>query len=171
MKVLKWLDENFEEKLMSTSLWAIVIIMGIQVIMRYVFKSSLKWSEEVSRYLFIWLVFIGMSYGVKKGSHMRIDILETFFPKLKSIFAIITDVSFLIFAAYMIGPGVTVIQGLKTTGQRSPAAEIPMYIVYFGLLAGLFLVLFRLIQKFILKFVKIKNEASENSIKEAKTWQ
>ncbi|MBP1926428.1 TRAP-type C4-dicarboxylate transport system permease small subunit [Sedimentibacter acidaminivorans] len=158
MKVLKWLDENFEEKLMGLALWGIVVIMGIQVIMRYVFRSSLVWSEEVSRYLFIWMVFIGISYGIKNGSHMRIDMLEHFFPKLRKGLGILADLCFLTFAAYMIGPGITVIESLLITGQTSPAGEIPMYIVYTGLLAGFILVLFRIVQKYILKFLQ-KNQS------------
>lgn len=154
MKVLRWLDKNFEEKLMSLTLWSIVVIMGIQVIMRYVFRSSLVWSEEVSRYLFIWMVFVGMSYGIKNGTHMRIDMLEHFFPKLKKGLGILADLCFLTFAAFMIGPGFTVIKSLVTTGQTSPAAEIPMYIVYTGLLVGFILVLFRVIQKYIVKFLQ-----------------
>lgn len=154
MKVLKWLDENFEEKLMGLALWGIVVIMGIQVIMRYVFRSSLVWSEEVSRYLFIWMVFVGMSYGIKNGSHMRIDMLEHFFPKLKKGLGMLADLCFLTFAAYMIGPGITVIESLLITGQTSPAGEIPMYIVYTGLLVGFILVLFRIVQKYILKFLQ-----------------
>nr|WP_245210434.1 TRAP transporter small permease [Sedimentibacter acidaminivorans] len=155
---MKWLDENFEEKLMGLALWGIVVIMGIQVIMRYVFRSSLVWSEEVSRYLFIWMVFIGISYGIKNGSHMRIDMLEHFFPKLRKGLGILADLCFLTFAAYMIGPGITVIESLLITGQTSPAGEIPMYIVYTGLLAGFILVLFRIVQKYILKFLQ-KNQS------------
>jgi len=161
MKVLKWLDENFEEKLMSSALWAIVIIMGIQVIMRYVFKSSLVWSEEVSRYLFIWMVFTGISYGIKNGSHMRIDMLEHFFPKLRNGLGILADLSFLTFSAYMIKPGISVVESLIETGQTSPAGEIPMYIVYAGLLVGFSLVLFRIIQKYIMKFLQKKSPKGE----------
>jgi len=154
MKVLKWLDENFEEKLMSSALWAIVIIMGIQVIMRYIFKASLTWSEEVSRYLFVWMVFIGMSYGIKNGTHMRIDMLEHFIPKLQKPLGILADTCFLVFAAYMIGPGMSVIKSITASGQTSPAAEIPMEIVYISLLVGFFLVVFRVVQKYILMVMK-----------------
>jgi len=159
MKVIKWLDDNLEEKLLSLILWAIVVIMFIQVIARYIFNSSLTWSEEVSRYLFIWLSFIGMSYCVKKGSHMRIDIIEQFFPKLKNGLMVIGDVCFLGFTLYMIGPGFTVIQSLKNSGQTSPAAGIPMYIVYTVLLVDFFLVVVRLLQKYSFLITKRKRGA------------
>lgn len=154
MKVIKWLDDNLEEKLMSLFLWAIVVIMGIQVVMRYVFKSSLSWSEEVSRYLFVWMVFTGISYGVKTGSHMRIDMLEHFFPKLKKGLGFLADACFLAFAVFMIKPGIKVINAIKLSGQTSPAAGIPMHYVYTGLLIGFSLVVIRTIQKYVLMFMK-----------------
>lgn len=154
MKVLKWLDDNFEEKLLSIILWAMVIVMGVQVVARYVFNSSLSWSEELLRYLFIWLAFLGMSYCVKKGSHMRIDIIEQLVPKTKNIFMVIGDVCFLIFAIYMIGPGFTVIEKIKNSGQISPAAGIPMYIIYSVLLFDFILVVVRILQKYIKMFIK-----------------
>jgi len=83
MRVLRWFDKHFEESLMMISLWAIVVIMGAQVIMRYIFSSSISWSEELSRYFFIWFTFLGISFAVKNNSHIRIDIIETTFPKMK----------------------------------------------------------------------------------------
>lgn len=154
MKVLKWLDDNFEEKILSFILWAMVVVMGVQVVARYIFNSSLSWSEELLRYLFIWLAFIGMSYCVKKGSHMRIDIVEQLVPSVKSTLIVIGDLCFLIFAAYMIGPGFSAIEKLKDSGQTSPAAGIPMYIVYSVLLFDFILVVVRILQKYISMFIK-----------------
>ena len=52
--MLKWLDENLEEFLMVALLIAMTVIMGIQVFARYALGASLSWSEELTRYLFIW---------------------------------------------------------------------------------------------------------------------
>ena len=38
----------------------------VQVVMRYVFHSSLTWSEEMARYLFVWLVYFSVAYTAKK---------------------------------------------------------------------------------------------------------
>ena len=56
--MLKWLDENLEEFLMVALLIAMTVIMGIQVFARYALGASLSWSEELTRYLFILLVFM-----------------------------------------------------------------------------------------------------------------
>lgn len=153
MKVLKWLDDNLEETLMGISLWAIVIIMGLQVIMRYIFKQSIPWSEEMSRYFFIWLTFVGISYAVHNNSHIRLDIVETLFPKLRKPLEYIGDIVFFIFCIYMLKPGLSVITFLKTSNQLSPALQTPMYLVYISLLVGLFLTIFRLLQKYIKRFM------------------
>ena len=65
-KVLHWLDENLEEFLLVVFLIAMTLIMGIQVLSRYVLGQSLSWSEEITRYLFIWSGLFSVSYCSKK---------------------------------------------------------------------------------------------------------
>ena len=43
--------------------------------MRYFFGNAIKWSEELARYIFLWQIWLGASYGVKKSKHIRIDII------------------------------------------------------------------------------------------------
>lgn len=66
MKIIKWLDDNFEEFILVILLLAMTLIMGIQVFTRYLLGNSLAWSEEITRYLFIWSGFISVSYCTKK---------------------------------------------------------------------------------------------------------
>ena len=61
-KVLMWLDRHFEEVLMSVFLCGIVIMMTIHVFCRYALRHTLTWTEEATRYMLIWFVFIGVSY-------------------------------------------------------------------------------------------------------------
>lgn len=152
MKIIKWINNNLEETLMGISLWAIVLVMGLQVIMRYVFKQSISWSEEMSRYFFIWFTFLGISYAVHNNSHIRLDIIEQFIPVLKKPLEIIGDTFFILFCGYMIIPGTSAVNFLKKSNQLSPAMQFPMYIVYTALLVGLLLTIIRLIQKYYLKF-------------------
>ena len=60
-KTLHWLDENLEEFILVVFLIAMTLIMGIQVFCRYVLGMSLSWSEELTRYLFIWSGFLSVS--------------------------------------------------------------------------------------------------------------
>lgn len=52
---------NLEEYLLVVSLVINVLLVFLQVIMRTVFKNSLTWSEELSRYIFIWQIWLGAS--------------------------------------------------------------------------------------------------------------
>jgi TRAP-type C4-dicarboxylate transport system permease small subunit len=158
MFILKWLDEHFEECIMMVLMCIMVAIMTLQVFMRYVMNNSLSWPEEMTRYLFIWFVFLGISYAIKYDRHLRVDILLNYLPeRFKKKLLFIDDVLFLVFAVYLIKPSLRVIQKLIETYQVSPALRMPMYIVYLGLLVGILLTLLRLIQKFISSVFLAKN--------------
>ena len=65
-KVLSWIDEYLEEVLLAAALAAMAGIMGVQVFCRYVLGASLSWSEELTRYIFIWAGFLRVSYCPQK---------------------------------------------------------------------------------------------------------
>lgn len=155
-KTLKWLDEHFEEYIMITLMAIMVIVMGVQVFMRYVMKNSLAWPEEFTRYIYIWFVFLGMSYGVRNNLHIRVDLLEVLIPKSKKALGFLQDILFLGFCGYMIGPGINSIKLLIESAQTSPAMLIPMYYVYLSLLVGLILSVVRMIQKYVLRIMHYK---------------
>ncbi len=69
------LTDRLEEGLLAVLLAVMVSITFMQVIARYVFNYSFVWALEVTTVLFAWLIFIGMSYGVRVGSHIGVDAL------------------------------------------------------------------------------------------------
>ena len=102
-KILHWLDENLEEFLLVFFLIAMTLIMGIQVFCRYVLGQSLSWSEEITRYLFIWSGFLSVSYCSKKCLSIKIEQFVAIFPrKGKAIFKLVNHTFELIFFLYMI---------------------------------------------------------------------
>ena len=66
MKVLKLIDEKLEEIFLVIILIAAVVIVAMQVVTRYVFKIPLPWSEEIARYLFLWLTWVGVPMPPRK---------------------------------------------------------------------------------------------------------
>ena len=60
---------NLEEYLLVVSLVINVLLVFLQVIMRTVFKNSLTWSEELSRYIFIWQIWLGASIAWEQVLH------------------------------------------------------------------------------------------------------
>ena len=165
-KIILWLDEHFEEFFLTIFLLGIVLSMTIHVFFRYVLKTPLVFTEELSRYLFIWFVFIGFSYGIKNSIHIRVNIIEEFFPSVIPVFGIIQDVVVTFFIVYMIPAGINVCKFFLRTGQKSPGLEVPMLLIYGSLMLGLLLSLIRIIQKWILRFKKGRKNISMKGVRE-----
>ncbi len=51
-------------------------IVFIQVIMRYGYGHSLSWSEELTRYMFVWIIYLGVNLGIRSDSQIKIDIMD-----------------------------------------------------------------------------------------------
>ena len=150
MKVLRFLDEHIEKALCVIFLALMSIIIVAQVFCRYVLNSSLSWSEELSRYLFVWLIYVGISYGVKLDKHICVDAVYSFAPKgIKKYYAIVGYVLFLLFAIAMVYYGVLVVGMQITSGQVSPAMGLPMQYVYAAPVVGFTLTAIRMIQKIV----------------------
>lgn len=66
-KVIRAYD-HLEEALLFVILTAMVAIIFIQVVMRYVFNNALSWSEELARYLYVWSTWVGVSYSARRGN-------------------------------------------------------------------------------------------------------
>ncbi len=73
--------KNFEIEFAGLLMAAILVVLILQIITRYVFNAPLAWTEEVARHLFIWLVFFGASGAIAQRSHVVVDVLFNTFPK------------------------------------------------------------------------------------------
>ena len=156
MKVLKWLDEHFEEYILVAFSAVMVTVIALQVFMRHVMGSSLSWSEELARFCFIWLVYIGISYGVKKQRHLKVDVaLLLLKNKGKIILNIIANLIFLVFAIFVVIYGYDIAQQLLGWGQTSPALKIPMGLVYMATPVGMALTAIRIIQQLVKQFMAL----------------
>lgn len=150
MKVLKWLDEHLESYLLVLISAVMVSVIALQVFMRFVLNSSLTWSEELARYCFVWLIYIGISYGVKKQRHIKVDIaLILLKDKGKIVLNLIANAFFLFFALFVVFYGYEVAQSLLKFGQKSPSLGISMGIVYLATPIGMGLTAIRLLQQIV----------------------
>lgn len=79
-RVLRLLDRA-AETLIVVLFAAIVLVGGLQVISRYVFNASLSWSEELQRYGLIWIVFLALVAGYRRGAHIGMGLLLQKMPR------------------------------------------------------------------------------------------
>ena len=162
MKILHWLDRHIEEVLLVLFSTIMVAVIFLQVVMRQ-FDSSLSWSEELARYSFIWLVYIGISYGVKKDRHIKVDVLLLMLKnKGKIILTIIANLLFIAFAIFVIRYGYDIASQLLAFGQKSPANQIPMGLIYLAAPVGMGLTLIRLVQNLIKQIKALKHEMQQD---------
>jgi TRAP-type C4-dicarboxylate transport system permease small subunit len=78
----KILDSVFEWvlKLAMVLLLAMVVIVFLNVVLRYGFKSGINWAEEIALVIVIWFTFIAMALGVKENLHINISVLPKRLP-------------------------------------------------------------------------------------------
>lgn len=146
-KVLRFLDTWFEQIVLVALLSVMVAAIFYQVIMRYVFSNSPSWTEELTRYAFIWCIYFGVSYGVKMDAHIRVMAAVNLLPKKgQQVMVILADLLFLAFAVFILYQGVTMTSTIAMLGRKSPALEIPMQYIYSALPAGFVCIIFRLLQ-------------------------
>jgi TRAP-type C4-dicarboxylate transport system permease small subunit len=59
---------------------AMIAIVTGQIVLRYAFNSSIDWSDEVSRLLFVWTMFLAIPLGIREGAHVGIELLTSHIP-------------------------------------------------------------------------------------------
>jgi TRAP-type C4-dicarboxylate transport system permease small subunit len=157
MKLLKWLNEKFELTVCVVLMSLMTIVMFIQVVARRVFSNSLSWSEELARYLFLWLIYLGISYGAKTMKHIKIEAFLGVFPKKARPFVIILgDILFFVFAIFIIYTSFVWVQRQIMLGQLSPALHVPMWVIYASPFVGYTLTTIRQIQTLVWRINQLK---------------
>lgn len=155
----------FDKYLTKVEEYSIYILMASMLLLsfagfvsRYVFNAPLSWSEELARYFMIWGTFIAVSYGVRTGAHITLDILVVIFnDKANKILRIVSYTVSLGFCIILLYAGIPFINSLFSSGQSSPAAQIPMYLVYSAIVIGALLMTIRYL-------ILIYDEFTNNSV-------
>jgi TRAP-type C4-dicarboxylate transport system permease small subunit len=151
--ILKWLDQYIEEFFLVIMLIAMSVVMGIQVFSRFILGASLSWTEELTRYLFIWSGFLSVSYCTKRCISIKIEqFIANFSRRKKAVVKVVNHTIELIFFIYMIPFAYSYMMSAVESGQVSPALGIPMYYVQAAPLVSFILVAFRIIQRWIIEF-------------------
>ena len=161
MKALRWLDANLERILVCTILVLISVFMFAQIIMRNIFNNSIPWADEACRYLFVWSGGVGISYATKNNSHLRMDIVPHLFPKLNKPLNILSDLALIAVAIILIRGSIPLFAMLNRTNQLSAAMRLPMKYVYYSMLFGFGLSIVRIVQRYILMYMKPKAQAEK----------
>src|SRR5690554_8231403 len=100
---LKSIIFNLDDIIAGVFLSALVVVTAIKMFMRYVAGDPLKWTEEVSLALIVWVVFLGASSVMKRNSHISIDFFVDFLPqKVRKYFDGLVIIVNLIVLGYLV---------------------------------------------------------------------
>lgn len=98
-----------------------VAVIFLQIIMRFVFNDSLTWSEEMGKFIFVWISWLGISIGQRRNEHIKITMLTDKLPaRTQKVVGIIANLILIAILAVTIYYAVLLVQ----TQQRVPYAGI-----------------------------------------------
>lgn len=150
MDKIKAFFKNFEKNACIMLMAAILVVLTIQVIGRYVFRNTPEWSEELARYLFIWLTFMGIGYAAQQNAHIRIESFNNAWPKsIRKIIAIIGELVWVVFNIAILYVSAKYTYGVFVSKQVSIAVKIGMGWAYLAIPLGYLLMTIRVIENII----------------------
>lgn len=145
--MLKYVWDHLEEFFLLPSLVFSVALIFLQVVMRYVFGNSLSWSEELARYLFVWQIWIGVSYAARNRTHLRITVVkDALSPKVQRALELAVTVVWIGFGLFVAFKGCQLVLRVAKFNQLSSALQIPMMYVHMAVPVGCGLMVARLLE-------------------------
>jgi TRAP-type C4-dicarboxylate transport system permease small subunit len=115
--------------LMVATVAVLVFPVSLQVFSRYTaLLPSYIWTEELSRFLFIWMVMLGAMIGIKEGTHFEVDVWPDLGIRANAALKIVSHLFVLIFALVFVYWGIQFVQ--FGWYQESELAELPMPFIF-----------------------------------------
>lgn len=140
-------DQNIEAWALLVFYTMLVVTMAIEVLRRELFAYSSIWGEEIVRYSFIYLAWIGASAAVRERAHIRIDVIFNFCPvKIKTGLYIFGDFAMLaVSLVAFLWSMDSVLTAIKF-GSVTHGLRVPFALFLFAVPLGFSLMLYRLVQ-------------------------
>lgn len=150
-RTVRWLDQNIERVLLQATLLAIIFLMTYQTLGRYVFvrvldmNVNLAWTEELSRFLFVWMTYLAVPITIKDRNMIRVTALVDRLPKRwQNALWVTSDVLFFILGGGIFYFGVRHVNMLLHFPQTTAVLGLQYALVYMILPIGFGLILLRL---------------------------
>ncbi len=147
--------KHFKQTIDTVLEYVLVLLMGIsvlnvlwQVITRFLLKNPSSYTEEIARFLLIWIGLLGAAYGIGKKIHLAIDVLKQKLPERKRLrIEILINGFILLFAVLvMIIGGIYLVNLTFDLHQISAALQLKLGYVYLAVpLSGVIMVLYSLL--------------------------
>lgn len=158
MEILRNIDRNAERWLLLTFYVMLVITMAIEVLRREIFAYSSIWGEEVVRYSFIYLAWIGAAAAVKERAHIRIDVLMHYLgPRPKALMYIFGDLVMFAVAIVALYWSIETVHVSAKFGSVTDGLRVSKVWALMAVPVGFGLMIWRLLQSFMRDFRALRD--------------
>ena len=160
MRVIRWLDDNFERYLMLAAYIFCCAVIIQDVGRRFLLNYSAAWSQETAQYAFIYLGWIGAAYAVKERAHIRFDILMNMLPERRHPWLyLFGEVCTIIFACIALKYSLHTIEQLWRYGGMTPVLRVSKIWADAAVPLGFALIILRSIQAMCHDLAALRGEA------------
>lgn len=140
--------DKIVKKIITIFLMLMTVILFSQVISRYLFSTGLTWSEEIVRYMCVWIVYLGATCATKNNSHISVTALEEILPdSLKKWLVHIQRLIVSVYLVLVLWIGTSMLGVAKL--QTSPNMRIPMNIIYSVIPISMIIMIIHIIALFL----------------------
>ncbi|MDO9581492.1 MAG: TRAP transporter small permease [Desulfomicrobium sp.] len=151
--IIRKLYDNFEEILSVICVGVMVACLMLQVGARWIGGHGLPWTEELSRFAFLWAVFSAAALVAKHGSHVRITAQYLLMPpKYRLGFRMFTDTIWIIFNIYIAWTSWQVVSSGLEFPELSPTLNIVRGYVEMIIPFGFVLMSWRIVESYVIRF-------------------
>jgi TRAP-type C4-dicarboxylate transport system permease small subunit len=147
----QWIDRNLERVVMIFAYGAMATIIFVSVIQRFAFKTQAPWSSTIPIYLFIWIVWLGAAYNVRRRSHLAFTEIRMRFPyAAQYACAVLDHLLWIGFASVVIWHSLGLIELLQMNFAVVPGTdEVMQWWFYLAIPVGWGLIVFRSAQNMV----------------------
>jgi len=115
--------------LLAVSVAILIIPVSLQIFSRYTaLIPSYIWTEEMARFLFIWMIMIGATVGVREGTHFEVDLFPVMSPRVAAALRLVGSLAILVFAMVFLWAGIEFTE--FAFNRISELAELPLWVIH-----------------------------------------
>lgn len=132
--------------------FALLGLIVVQIFLRNVVGGGLQWGEEICRFLYVWVCYIGISYGLRMNSHITINAVTRILPeKVQRVLLVLVQVIFLVVLAFLMWGSINNCMKVMEQGQKAQTLNISLNWMFAAAPIGYGLSILRLIQNLVYK--------------------
>ncbi|WP_417317763.1 TRAP transporter small permease [Emcibacter sp.] len=137
---------RLEELLIAGLLAFMALTTCLQVVLRYVFNSGILWGMEATSYAFLWMVLLGVSYGIRTNSHIAVDLfVRKLSPAPRRTLTLFAGLLCIVYAVLMLQGSYVYVDRLLFLGVDAQDIPVPKWLLSAALPIGFAFLILRLL--------------------------